>query len=93
MTGTQLNGLSAGASYGTSTQMASNYPIIELKDKSGVVFFARTFNWSSTGVQTGSTPVTTDFTLPSFLPAGTYSLTVIANGISSDPVPFVLVSR
>ena len=41
-------------------------------------------------MQTGSLPVTTDFTLPSFLPAGTYSLTVIANGISSDPVPFVV---
>ena len=88
LTGTQLNGLSAGVSHGTSTQMATNYPIVELKDSSGIVYFARTFNWSSTGVATGSLPVTTDFTLPSSIPAGTYSLTVIANGISSDPVPF-----
>ena len=32
LTGTQLNGLSAGASYGgDSNEMATNYPIIELK--------------------------------------------------------------
>ena len=30
LTGTQLNGLSAGASHGTSTEMATNYPIVEL---------------------------------------------------------------
>ena len=66
LTGTQLNGLDAGASYqgdGTS-EMDSNYPIIELKDGSGKVYFARTSNWSSTGVQTGSTPVSTDFSHP-----------------------------
>ena len=90
LTGTQLNGLSAGACYGVGNEMDTNYPIVELKDAVGRVYFARTFNWSSTGVATGSTPVTTDFTLPSFLPSGTYSLTVIANGISSDPVPFVV---
>ncbi len=37
---------------------------------------------------TGSTPVSTDFTLPAGLPLGTYSLTVVANGISSAPVSF-----
>ena len=41
-------------------------------------------------MQTGGMPVTTDFSLPSFLPAGTYSLTVIANGILSDPVSFIV---
>ena len=54
----------------------------------GKSLFARTSNWSSTGVQTGSTPVSTDFSLPAYLPNGTYSLTVIANGIASAPVPF-----
>jgi ELWxxDGT repeat protein len=90
LTGTQLNGLSAGAYYGGSTESASNYPIIELSDGSGKVYFARTFNWSSTGVATGGTPETTDFTLPVALPSGTYSLAVIANGITSDPVLFTV---
>ena len=60
-TGTQLNGLSAGASYGDDAEMDTNYPIVELRSGTGQVYFARTFNWSSTGVATGSTPVTHGF--------------------------------
>ncbi len=88
LTGTQLNGLSAGASYGSPAEMDSNYPIVELNDGAGRIYFATTSNWSSTGVATGSTPVTTDFALPAYLPYGTYSLTVVANGIASAPVSF-----
>ncbi len=88
LTGTQLNGLSAGASYGDDAEMDTNYPIVELKNGSGQVYFAKTFNWSSTGVATGTTPVTTDFSLPANMPYGTYSLTVVANGVSSNPVTF-----
>ncbi len=87
--GTRLNGLSEGAAYGDDNQMASNYPLVRLTDSAGNVYYARTFNWSSTGVMTGNTPVSTDFTLPTGLPAGSYSLVVVANGISSSPVPFV----
>jgi uncharacterized repeat protein (TIGR01451 family) len=90
LTGTQLNGLSAGASYGDDSEKDSNYPIIQLNstDGSGHVYFARTFNWSSAGVATGSTPVSTDFSLAAWMPYGTYNLSVIANGIASDPVTF-----
>ena len=35
LTGTQLNGLSAGASYGDDAEMDSNYPIVELKSSIG----------------------------------------------------------
>ena len=69
--------------------MATNYPIVQLQDSSGHVFYCATYNWSSTGVATGSTVESTQFTLPSGLPNGTYSLTVIANGISSHPIAFV----
>ena len=68
--------------------MDSNYPIVELQSASGLVYFAQTFNWSSTGVATGSTPVSTSFSLPASMPYGTYSLTVVANGIASAPVSF-----
>ena len=88
LTGTQLNGLSAGANYGDDAEMDSNYPIVELTSGTGQVYFARTSNWNSTGVQTGSLPVSTDFSLPTNMPYGNYSLSVIANGIASDPVPF-----
>jgi hypothetical protein len=83
LTGTQLNGISEGASYGDDAEMSSNYPIVQLRDSGGHVYYARTFNWSNTGVATGSTPVTTKFTPPANLPGGTYTLTVIANGIAS----------
>ena len=36
-------------------------------------------------MQTGATPVTTDMTVPASMPAGTYSLSVTANGVASDP--------
>ena len=88
LTGTQLNGISAGASYGDDAEMDSNYPIVRLTSSSGIVYYARTSNWSSPGVATGSAPITTDFSLPANMPNGTYSLSVIANGIASNSVSF-----
>jgi hypothetical protein len=92
LTGTKLNGISQGASYGDDAQMDSNYPLVRLT-KGGNVFhalyYARTYNWSSTGVQTGNTPVTTEFTLPPELQnPGSYALEVVANGIASDAISF-----
>jgi hypothetical protein len=86
LTGTQLNGLSEGASYGDDAEMASNYPIIRLTDANGNVSFARTFNWSSTGVATGSTPESVQFTLPAADAPGPYLVSAIANGIASAAV-------
>lgn len=84
LTGTQLNGISEGSTYGDDNENASNYPIIQVTDSAGNVNYARTFNWSSTGVMTGSTPVTTQFTMPAgpFAP-GSLSIKAIANGIAS----------
>src|SRR5262249_1704083 len=76
LSGPQLNGISQGASYGDDAEMDSNYPIVRLADGAGNVYYARTSNWSSTGVATGSTTVTTVFTPPAGLPAVLYSLTV-----------------
>jgi hypothetical protein len=88
LTGTLLNGISEGAAYGDDWQMNSNYPIVRLTDAAGNVYYARTFNWSSTSVMTGNTPETTEFRLPPGLAVGTYSLVVVANGNSSVPVSF-----
>ncbi len=74
LTGTLLNGISEGAAYGDDNQMASNYPIVRLTALNGNVYYARTYNWSSTGVMTGNTPVSTEFKLPAGLPLGTYSV-------------------
>ena len=88
MTGTGLTGISEGAAYGDDLQMSSNYPLVRMSDGSGNVYYARTYNWSSTGVQTGSQIITTEFRPSASMPAGTYSLVVVANGIASDPVTF-----
>jgi hypothetical protein len=85
--GTGLNGISEGATYGDDFQMNSNYPLVRLTDGAGNVYYARTYGWSSTGVQTGTALVSTEFRLPASLPGVPYSLVVVANGISSDPVP------
>jgi hypothetical protein len=87
LTGTLFNGICEGAAYGDDWQMATNYPIVRLKSGPDV-YYARTYNWNRTGVQTGTLPDTTLFTLPAGLPTGTYSLVVVANGNPSDSVSF-----
>jgi hypothetical protein len=66
--------------------MDSNYPLVRLTG-GGHVYYGRTYNWSSTSIRTGNTPVTAEFKVP-FGGGGTYSLVVVANGIASDPVTF-----
>lgn len=90
LAGTHLNGINEGAAYGDDAQMDSNYPLVRMTNAAnGLVYYGRTFDWSSTGVMTGDTPVSTEFTPPDVLP-GTYALVAVANGISSDPVRFVI---
>ena len=88
LTGTQINGISEGANYGDDNESASNYPLVQLTDSGGNVSYATTSGWSSTGVVTGSTPETTNFTLPSGKILSDFAtLRVIANGIPSLPIP------
>ncbi|PSL46200.1 putative secreted protein (Por secretion system target) [Chitinophaga niastensis] len=83
LTGTLFGGISEGAGYGDDAQSFSNYPIVKLISGSNV-YYARTFNWSTRGVQEGTKSCTTQFTLPANLPPATYSMVVSVNGISSD---------
>lgn len=91
ITGTLLNGISQGASYGDDEQMDSNYPLVRFTDLSGNVYYGRSLYWSSTSVMTGGRIMTTEVQLPGimYISAGTYySLQVVANGNASDPVAF-----
>lgn len=85
LTGLGLNGISEGASYGDDWQMNTNYPLVRLSSVGGNVYYARTYNWSSTSVMTGSQVLSTEYRLPAGLPAGQYTFVVVANGIASDP--------
>ncbi len=87
--GTNFNGISAGSAYGDDAQSDSNYPLVQLTDSSGNLSYGRTFNWSSTGVQTGALSVSTEFTLPfaAFRGGGaSYSLVLVTNGFASNPL-------
>jgi len=90
LTGTKLTGQSSGSSYGDDVESDEDYPIIRLVSGSGIVYYARTTNWSPIGVGTGTTPQSVNFTLSGSIPTGAYSLIVSAAGISSDPVTFTL---
>jgi GEVED domain-containing protein/dockerin type I repeat protein/Kelch motif protein/SdrD B-like protein len=87
--GTQLNGLNEGAVFGDDFSMSSNYPLVRMTDTSGNVVYARTFNWSNTGVQTGNQIVSTEFALPAGKTFNDFNdFTVVANGIPSVPFHF-----
>jgi hypothetical protein len=90
LSGTQLAGLSQGAAYGDDVQDNTNFPLVQItNDKTGVVSYARTINWSSVSIAPGAAS-STDFTVSSSTPAGPSSLVVIANGIASAPVPVTI---
>ena len=89
LTGTNLDGISEGAMFGDDEQMACDYPLVRMTNNaSGDVYYARTYNWTPGRVMTGTNILATDFTLPPNLPAGTYSLMVVAVGNASAPVSF-----
>jgi hypothetical protein len=90
LAGTLFNGISQGTAFGDDEQQDSNYPLVRFTDTGGHVYYGRSYNWSSTGVQTGTNLVTTECKVPAnvYNGQGTYSLQVVANGIASDPVTF-----
>ena len=85
--GTQFNGMSQAAAYGDDAQTATNYPLVRVtNNKTGHVFYARTYNFSSMGVATGSKSVSCTFVVPSSAETGASTLEVVANGIASSTV-------
>jgi hypothetical protein len=84
VTGTLFDGISEGAAYGDDQQMDTDFPLVRFTSGS-TVYYGRTYNWSSTSIQTGGQIMTTEVTVP---PAvldfpGNWSLQVVANGNAS----------
>jgi hypothetical protein len=85
LSGTQLAGLDQGAAYGDDVQDNTNFPLVRItNDATGVVTYARTFNWTSVSVAPGTRSATL-FSIPPGTPAGPSTLVVVANGIASPP--------
>lgn len=84
LSGTQLAGLSEGAAYGDDYQSNTNYPLIRiLNNKSGHVFYARTYDNTSNSVAPNIAS-SVKFVIPKNAETGASSLYVVANGIASD---------
>ena len=84
LNGTQFNGMSQAAAYGDELETATNYPLVRLTNRAtGHIFYARTHDHSTMGVQTGNTPTTTHFDVPATMETGMTSLQVVTNGIPS----------
>jgi hypothetical protein len=85
--GRQLNGLSQAVGYGDDASAATNYPIVKIRNlASGHVRYVRTFDHSTMGVATGFSIQSTTFSVPFGTPVGPSQVTVIANGIESQPM-------
>jgi hypothetical protein len=90
LSGTQLAGLDPGAAYGDDVQDATNFPLVRItNDKSSVVTYARTSNWTSVSIAPSASS-STKFSIPGTTPAGASTLVVVANGIASPPVPVTI---
>jgi hypothetical protein len=85
LTGRKLNGVSDGSYYGDDYQNATSFPLVRVVDSAGHVFYARTFNWSLTQVQTGNRTETVNFILPPGIGQGATTFFVVASGIPSLP--------
>jgi hypothetical protein len=92
--GRKLNGLSQANSYGDDAAMATNYPLVRIRNLStNHVFFCRTHGHSTMGVATGMAVHSTHFDVPAGIELGTAELCVIANGIHSECVRVHLTNK
>jgi hypothetical protein len=86
VTGTQLSGLTTGASYGDDYQSSTNYPLVRITNTaSGRVTYARTLKVGTHSVKPGEVSTAT-FQLPATTPRGASTLQVVGDGIASSPV-------
>jgi hypothetical protein len=82
--GRQINGLSQANSYGDDATMATNYPLVRIRNlASNHVFYCRTHSHSTMSVATGNVIHSTQFDVPNNIELGPSSLCVVANGIAS----------
>lgn len=87
LSGTQLNGLSENNAYGDDYQGATNYPLVRFVQAAAPnnVYYATTHDESTHSIAP-STSNSTKFDVPAGLPAGTYNVVAVANGIESNAI-------
>jgi hypothetical protein len=84
--GKQLNGLTQNNAYGDDYQGDTNFPLVRLTSASnGNVYYALTHDESTHSIAP-DTIMYTLFDVPATIPAGTYQLQSVANGIGSNSI-------
>jgi len=93
LSGIQLNGLTENNGYGDDYQGDTNYPLVRLVQVSSPnnVYYANTHDETTHSIAP-NTVASTQFDLPSGMPAGNYTLYVVANGIESNGMPVNVVA-
>lgn len=87
--GRLFNGFSEGATSGNRAAMSTNYPLVRLRNpQTGHVFYARTHDHSTMGVELVDSPVITQtqFDMPKAMDGFPVELEVVVNGIASQPI-------
>jgi hypothetical protein len=82
--GHRFNGLSHAVSYGDDYTAPTNYPLVRLAH-GNTVTYCRTHGFSTFAVATGNREVRTRFHVPPNAPLGDGTISVVANGIASQP--------
>jgi hypothetical protein len=87
LNGEQLTGLSQAVSYGDDAGLATNYPLVRIRNlQTGHVRYCRTFDHSTMAIGTGETTQHTSFKVPAGMETGRAELEVVVNGIPSEPI-------
>ncbi|HEY0194065.1 MAG TPA: hypothetical protein VGC42_23265 [Kofleriaceae bacterium] len=82
----RMSGLTEAVAYGDDAHPATNYPILRIKSTAtGHVFYGRTFSHSNRSMTSTSTGTFT-FNVPTTVPVGAATITLVANGIPSPAV-------
>ena len=92
LTGTQLTGLHEGGAYGDDNTPRTNFPIVKFTNTSdNRVYFGRTRDFTYRGIQANRSS-SCNVHVPENVPAGTYTLNVVTNGIPSTGVSITILS-
>ena len=84
--GKQFNGLSQAENFGDEFETATNYPLVRIvNNATHHVFYAKTHDHSTMGVNTKAVPTYTHFDVPAGMETGASQLFVVTNGIPSPP--------
>lgn len=86
-TGRLFNGINEGAAFGDEGENDSNYPLVRLTSSTGHVYYARSDNCNSTGVQRGLKADTSS--LYSVTAVGTVEISANENTITVSPNPSI----